>query len=69
MAGAIASAIYQALFRRNTVYLTAMFSSAFAFELAFDTASNSVWDTFNKGRQWKDIKYQYINKADEEDDE
>ncbi|GLA52564.1 qcr9 subunit 9 of the ubiquinol cytochrome-c reductase complex [Aspergillus niger] len=57
------------LIRRNAVYLTTIFASAFAFELAFDTASNKVWDSFNRGRQWKDIKHQYLNKADEEDDE
>ncbi|GKZ19859.1 hypothetical protein AbraIFM66951_007767 [Aspergillus brasiliensis] len=79
MAGAIASAIYQhvspftpdiqGLIRRNAVYLTTIFASAFAFELTFDTASNKIWDSFNRGRQWKDIKHQYLNKADDEDDE
>ncbi|BCS15927.1 hypothetical protein ALUC_80134S [Aspergillus luchuensis] len=49
MAGAFASAIYQGLIRRNAVYLTTIFASAFAFELTFDTASNKVWDSFNRG--------------------
>ncbi|RAL01353.1 cytochrome b-c1 complex subunit 9 [Aspergillus ibericus CBS 121593] len=56
------------LFRRNAVYLTSIFGAAFAFELAFDTASNKIWDSFNRGRQWKDIKYQYVNKAEEDDE-
>ncbi|RAH57585.1 ubiquinol-cytochrome C reductase [Aspergillus piperis CBS 112811] len=60
---------YLGLIRRNAVYLTTIFASAFAFELTFDTASNKVWDSFNRGRQWKDIKHQYLNKADDEDDE
>ncbi|KAJ1716446.1 UQCRX/QCR9 like ubiquinol-cytochrome C reductase family protein [Aspergillus flavus] len=84
MAGAwlplqIASAIYQhvsppritqrrGLIRRNAVYLTAIFTSAFAFEIAYDSASNRIWDAMNRGRQWKDIKHQYMVK-DEEDDE
>ncbi|KAL5334224.1 ubiquinol-cytochrome C reductase [Aspergillus crustosus] len=69
MAGALASSLYQILVRRNAVYLTSIFVGAFAFEIAFDTSTNKIWDTWNKGRQWKDIKYQYINKAEEEDDE
>ncbi|UDD55130.1 hypothetical protein AFCA_002773 [Aspergillus flavus] len=49
MAGAIASAIYQGLIRRNAVYLTAIFTSAFAFEIAYDSASNRIWDAMNRG--------------------
>ncbi|GAT22130.1 hypothetical protein RIB2604_01501610 [Aspergillus luchuensis] len=73
MAGAVSVffvwVLSQGLIRRNAVYLTTIFASAFAFELTFDTASNKVWDSFNRGRQWKDIKHQYLNKADDEDDE
>ncbi|PYI19947.1 hypothetical protein BO99DRAFT_432082 [Aspergillus violaceofuscus CBS 115571] len=49
MAGAFTTTLYRSLFQRNAVYLTAIFTSAFAFELAFDTASNRVWDGFNRG--------------------
>ncbi|KUL85114.1 hypothetical protein ZTR_08294 [Talaromyces verruculosus] len=57
------------LFQRNAVYLTSIFVGAFAFEVAFDTASNKIWDTMNRGRQWKDIRHQYIQKAGEDEDE
>ncbi|KAK9625379.1 qcr9 subunit 9 of the ubiquinol cytochrome-c reductase complex [Aspergillus fumigatus] len=56
------------LIRRNAVYLTTIFAGAFAFELAFDTASNKIWDAMNRGRQWKDIKHRYMNKEEEEED-
>ncbi|GFF22646.1 ubiquinol cytochrome-c reductase subunit 9, putative [Aspergillus udagawae] len=56
------------LIRRNAVYLTTIFAGAFAFEMAFDTASNKIWDTMNRGRQWKDIKYRYMNKEEEEEE-
>ncbi|KAI9376225.1 UQCRX/QCR9 like ubiquinol-cytochrome C reductase family protein [Aspergillus egyptiacus] len=69
MAGALSSSIYQILIRRNTFYLTSIFAGAFAFEVAFDTTTNSLWDFWNRGRQWKDIKHQYLNKAEEDDDE
>ncbi|CRG90746.1 hypothetical protein PISL3812_07791 [Talaromyces islandicus] len=56
-------------FQRNAVFLTTIFASAFAFEIAFDSASNKIWDSINQGRQWKDIRHQYIQKAEEEDEE
>ncbi|KAJ6008326.1 UQCRX/QCR9 like ubiquinol-cytochrome C reductase family protein [Penicillium herquei] len=65
----ISNAIYTSLFRKNAVYLTAIFASAFAFELSFDTASNKIWDSWNAGRQWKDIKPRYLVKDEEEDDD
>jgi ubiquinol-cytochrome c reductase subunit 9 len=68
MAGAIASAIYQGLIRRNAVYLTTIFASAFAFEIAFDSTSNKIWDAMNRGRQWKDIKHRYMVKEEEDDE-
>ncbi|KAK1149152.1 qcr9 subunit 9 of the ubiquinol cytochrome-c reductase complex [Aspergillus melleus] len=66
MAGAVSSS---GLIRRNAVFLTTIFASAFAFEIAFDSASNSIWDTINRGRQWKDIKHRYMVKDEEEDDD
>ncbi|KAJ9197768.1 hypothetical protein DTO164E3_5622 [Paecilomyces variotii] len=69
MSGGISSVIYQTLFRRNAVFLSSIFVGAFAFEIAFDTASNKVWDCLNKGRQWKDIRHKYIQAAQEDDDE
>ncbi|OJJ02271.1 hypothetical protein ASPVEDRAFT_150937 [Aspergillus versicolor CBS 583.65] len=68
MAGAF-STTYRTLIRRNAVYLTSIFAGAFAFEVAFDTSTNRLWDTWNRGRQWKDIKHQYLGAAEEEDDD
>ncbi|KAE8148065.1 UQCRX/QCR9 like ubiquinol-cytochrome C reductase family protein [Aspergillus avenaceus] len=68
MAGAIASALYQGLFRRNAVFLSTIFASAFAFEIAYDTGSNKIWDTMNRGRQWKDVKHRYTVQEEEDDE-
>ncbi|KAK4870216.1 hypothetical protein LT330_005270 [Penicillium expansum] len=54
--------------RKNTVLLTTAFAGAFAFELAFDITSNKVWDSWNQGRQWKDIKHRYMVKEEEDDE-
>ncbi|EYE95058.1 cytochrome b-c1 complex subunit 9, partial [Aspergillus ruber CBS 135680] len=60
---------YRSIIRRNAIFMTGIFSGAFAFEIAFDTASNKIWDTVNRGRQWKDIKPMYLNKAEEDEDD
>ncbi|KAJ4303303.1 qcr9 subunit 9 of the ubiquinol cytochrome-c reductase complex [Kalmusia sp. IMI 367209] len=35
---------------------------------AFDTGSDRIWDSVNKGRQWKDIKYKYVQQAEDDDE-
>ncbi|KZF22388.1 ubiquinol-cytochrome C reductase [Xylona heveae TC161] len=66
MAG-LASTIYNSLIRKNTVFLTTIFASAFVFELGFDSISNRVWDSFNQGRQWKDIRHKYVQAEEDEE--
>ncbi len=52
--------IYNTVFKRNSVFVTTVFASAFAFEMMFDSTSSAIWDRLNRGRQWKDIKQKYI---------
>ncbi|KAF2227717.1 putative ubiquinol-cytochrome C reductase complex, subunit X [Elsinoe ampelina] len=61
--------LYNTLIKRNTIFLGTVFASAFALEIVFDTTSNKIWDAVNRGRQWKDIKYRYLQKAEDEDDD
>ncbi|KAF7716655.1 Uncharacterized protein PECH_008226 [Penicillium ucsense] len=61
-------ALSRTIIRRNAVFLTTIFAGAFAFELSFDTASNKIWDTWNAGRQWKDIKPRYLTQGDEDEE-
>ncbi|KAF1967520.1 putative ubiquinol-cytochrome C reductase complex, subunit X [Bimuria novae-zelandiae CBS 107.79] len=63
------SFLYNSIFRRNTTMLATVFAGAFAMQLAFDTGSDRVWDSINRGRQWKDIKYKYIQKAEDDGDD
>ncbi|KAI0890601.1 ubiquinol-cytochrome C reductase [Annulohypoxylon maeteangense] len=51
---------YNALFRNNWQMLGAVFASAFAFEMVYDTSMNKLWDNHNRGRQWKDIRSRYV---------
>ncbi|KAI0848858.1 ubiquinol-cytochrome C reductase [Daldinia vernicosa] len=52
--------LYNAFFRTNWQMLGFVFTSAFAFEMFFDSSMNKVWDRLNRGRQWKDIRHRYV---------
>ncbi|KAH8910934.1 ubiquinol-cytochrome C reductase [Coniochaeta sp. PMI_546] len=58
--------VYNLFFRRNYTMLGVVFASAFAWEMAFDTSMNNLWDKINKGRQWKDIRAKYVEGAEED---
>ncbi|KAL2165486.1 hypothetical protein VTH06DRAFT_786 [Thermothelomyces fergusii] len=45
----MASAIYNALFRRNFTMLGVVFAGAFAFQLGYDSLMNKIWDHHNRG--------------------
>ncbi|KAI1127700.1 cytochrome b-c1 complex subunit 9 [Nemania abortiva] len=57
---AAARSLYNALFRRNFQMLGVVFAGAFAFEMVYDSGMNKIWDSINKGRQWKDIRSRYV---------
>ncbi|EON65514.1 hypothetical protein W97_04752 [Coniosporium apollinis CBS 100218] len=61
-----ANAFLSTLIRKNTVFLGTIFLGAFAIQMGFDTAADRIWDTINRGRQWKDIKKRYIEHDDDE---
>jgi len=42
------------------VYVTSIFAGAFAFGVGFDVAITSFYDSWNKGKQWKDIRDKYV---------
>ncbi|KAF2724245.1 ubiquinol-cytochrome C reductase [Polychaeton citri CBS 116435] len=64
MAGVLGG-VYNAFIKRNTIFLTTIFVGAFGTEILFDSAANKVWDAVNRGRQWKDIKYRYLEAEEE----
>lgn len=41
--------IYNVLFKRNSVMVPAIFGTAFAFSLSYDTVTSAWWDNHNKG--------------------
>ncbi|KIY45845.1 ubiquinol-cytochrome C reductase, partial [Fistulina hepatica ATCC 64428] len=59
-----AAGLYNTLFKRNSVYVSAIFAGAFLFGVGFDVGVTSFLDHWNKGKQWKDIRHRYV--TDEE---
>ncbi|KAG5305968.1 QCR9 protein, partial [Pseudoatta argentina] len=55
------STLYNLVLRRTSTFTVAVLASAFIFERGFDMASEKIFDTINKGKQWKDIKHKYEN--------
>ncbi|KZT27019.1 ubiquinol-cytochrome C reductase [Neolentinus lepideus HHB14362 ss-1] len=58
---------YNAIVKRNSVYVSTIFAGAFAFGVGFDLGISKFWDTWNRGKQWKDIRDRYIQKDDAEE--
>ncbi|KJA24519.1 hypothetical protein HYPSUDRAFT_38560 [Hypholoma sublateritium FD-334 SS-4] len=54
------NAIYNTVFKRNSVFVGAIFVSAFAFGIGFDVGVTKFYDSWNKGKQWKDIRDKYV---------
>ncbi|KAG6829324.1 qcr9 subunit 9 of the ubiquinol cytochrome-c reductase complex [Tricholoma furcatifolium] len=57
---AFATTIYNTIFKRNSVYVTTIFAGAFAFGIGFDMGVTRFYDSWNKGKQWKDIRDKYV---------
>ncbi|KAG5316314.1 QCR9 protein, partial [Acromyrmex insinuator] len=55
------STLYNLVLRRTSTFTVVVLASAFIFERGFDMASEKIFDTINKGKQWKDIKHKYEN--------
>ncbi|RKO97886.1 hypothetical protein CXG81DRAFT_12385 [Caulochytrium protostelioides] len=51
--------------KRSSAFTASIVVSAFAFEVAFDTVTDRIWDTLNHGRQWKDLKARLEAASDE----
>lgn len=53
------SALYQRLFKRNSLFWGAIIVAAFSGEMALDAFVEKLWRSHNKGKLWDDIKDNY----------
>ncbi|TLD14087.1 uncharacterized protein PgNI_03101 [Pyricularia grisea] len=58
---------WRLLFRRNAVMLGTVFTGAFIWEIGYNTQMNKLWDSMNRGRQWKDIRHKYVEASDDDE--
>jgi len=57
---AFSNAFYNVFVKRNSVFVTSIFAGAFAFSIGFDVGVTTFYDRWNKGKQWKDIRHNYV---------
>jgi ubiquinol-cytochrome c reductase subunit 9 len=66
---ALGGKIYNIFFKSSSRYFLSLVAGAFIFERFTDGLADTIFDSINKGKQWKDIKNLYVKSADEEDAE
>ncbi|KAL7894749.1 ubiquinol-cytochrome C reductase [Trichoderma sp. SZMC 28014] len=59
--------LYSTLFRKNYAMLATVFAAGFAWEIGFNSTMDKIWDSNNRGRQWKDIRNKYVEGAEDEE--
>ncbi|PHH63818.1 hypothetical protein CDD81_5475 [Ophiocordyceps australis] len=64
----LGSQVYSIFFKYNYSMLAATFAAGFAFEIGFNSSMNKLWDNYNRGRQWKDIRSRYVTGGDEDEE-
>lgn len=57
--------IYDIFFKKSSTYILTLVVGSFAFERFSDGLADNIFDSINRGKQWKDIKHLYIKKEDE----
>ncbi|CAD0107572.1 unnamed protein product [Aureobasidium uvarum] len=77
MASSALQNVYNTIFRRNYVFLSVVFTSAFAMEMYATSPVNpalcpprsnssaAAFDNASNSRQWKDLKQKYMENDDE----
>lgn len=65
---ALGGTIYNIFFKRSSTFFLSVVVGAFAFERFADGLSDSIFDSINRGKQWKDIKNNYVTAAAAEEE-
>ncbi|KAF4981247.1 hypothetical protein FZEAL_2911 [Fusarium zealandicum] len=55
-------------FSTNYLMLATVFTAGFAWEVGFNNVMDKVWDNYNRGRQWKDIRHKFVEGGDEDEE-
>lgn len=63
------SAAFNLIFKRNSTFVAAVLGATFVFQVGFDEAVTSWYETRNQGKLWKDLKPKVIAGFEAEDEE
>jgi ubiquinol-cytochrome c reductase subunit 9 len=65
---ALGGKIYNIFFKKSSTYFLTLVAGALFFERFSDGLADSLFDSINRGKQWKDIKHLYVkNEAEQEE--
>ena len=64
---ALGGKIYNIFFKKSSSYFLTLVAGAFIFERFSDGLAESIFDSINRGKQWKDIQSRYLKQEEEEE--
>ncbi|XP_044017867.1 cytochrome b-c1 complex subunit 9 [Aphidius gifuensis] len=56
---ALQTTLYNVFFKRTSTFLLTIMAGTFLFERGVDVTTDYIFETYNKGKLWKDIKHKY----------
>uniref|UniRef100_G3MN52 Cytochrome b-c1 complex subunit 9 n=1 Tax=Amblyomma maculatum TaxID=34609 RepID=G3MN52_AMBMU len=59
MSGGFAATVYNSIFKKTSTFALVTIVGAVFLERMSDVVADTIFDTVNKGKQWKDIKKNY----------
>jgi ubiquinol-cytochrome c reductase subunit 9 len=65
----IGATIYNTFFKSSSRYFLTLVVGAFALERVVDGLADNIFDSINRGKQWKDIQNMYVKNEAVEDEE
>ena len=65
----IGATIYNTFFKSSSRYALTLIVGAFALERVVDGFCDNIFDSINRGKQWKDIQHLYVKNEAVEDEE
>lgn len=60
--------IYNTFFKSSSRYFLTLVVGAFAMERVVDNLADTIFDSINRGKQWKDIQHLYVKNEEVEEE-
>mmetsp|Transcript_10265 Transcript_10265/g.14568 ORF Transcript_10265/g.14568 Transcript_10265/m.14568 type:complete len:104 (-) Transcript_10265:128-439(-) len=60
---------YEHIFKKNITYVTYIVGGCVILELLYGKLIDNIWDSVNKGKQFKDVDWSKFKSAEDEEEE